>query len=445
MHNVWNEKVAECSAYFKRKSSYARVMEAMAQKWKRYGRAAGIIRLEEPSTEEREALEGFLGDLVLESSAGILRFSMAGFEEALQRTRFQGIPLEDLLSAYLGETILSNRQSQEQKKRRRESFLGGLLKNAVDAYGAESRNAAWMRCLISQRKYGYHLLTGLYEQNTDHAAAQAEYVYRAAAFLEERPGIRMAVLGSEITGNPHQFDRNTDTGKLLIQALSFFNGGKPVQSAEDVLALYVMSGMKPDDISSFTTAYGIHLGTDYGLHPAYEGFIQHGESYLVSLSNLSRIKSVHVKGNIVYAVENQMVFSQLCEALEGREAGLLCTSGQVKTASLILLDLLCASGCKVLYCGDLDPEGISIAAKLVERGNGAVIPWHMTREDYEISISNECIGDKSRHLLERVQLSCLMDARDAVLEGGRAGYQEKLLDRMLADILQYSCSLEMRL
>lgn len=422
-----------CMAYFRQNSAYDRAFQLMRKKWEKYGRIAGFIRLEYASEQERETLERFLGKNFFEKT---IRFSMAEFDAALQKTRFRGIALEELLGAYFGKTLITTKAQKELEAQQKEKFFQALSAWAEATYGSAGRCGTWLFRMRTERKYGYHLILGEYTKDPHVAQQQVKAVCQAIEFIKNRNGVRLAVLGAEITQNPHAFDRNTVSGRLMIQALSCLNGDMECQNAEDILSLYYMAGIKPDDISSFTTAYGIHFYTAEGEHPAYLGFIKNAEPYIVTLSNLSNIEQVRIKGKYVYVVENQMVFSYLCEALEGREVALVCTSGQLKTASLILLDLLSNAGYILYYSGDFDPEGLGIAEKVIRRSNGNAKLWHMTKCDYEAAISNETISQESLRKLEKIDLECFSGVKAAILKSKKAGYQEQLLEKLLTDILR---------
>jgi uncharacterized protein (TIGR02679 family) len=59
---------------------------------------------------------------------------------------------------------------------------------------------------------------------------------------------------------------------------------------------------------------------------------------------------------------------------------LVCTSGWPNTAVIELLRQLAAAGASLAYHGDLDGEGLRIAAYVIAK-SGAV-PWRMTTADY---------------------------------------------------------------
>lgn len=425
------ERLEECIAYFTQRKGFNRAFQAMQKKWRQYGRPAGIVKIEKPSAKERQALEGFFAE---DFSEGSIRFSMKEWEAVLGQTRFSGITLEELLKGYFKENLVTSQEEKLRKAEKKAFFFQELLDTAVHICGQESMAVRWLNQVVNEKRYGYQMICKEYAKDQETTSRQVEAVCRGMGFLERKKGIRLAVLGAEVTKNPHEFDRNTAAGNLLIQGLGCINGGMVCKSAEDILMLYYASGIRPDDISSFTTAYGIHLYTEEGEHPASKGFIEMGEPFVVTLSNLSRIKSAGAKHKKVYVIENQMVFSHLCEGIKGREAALLCTSGQVKTASWLLLDLLCEAGCRIFYCGDLDPEGIGIAEKILARAGACAQLWHMSKADYDLSVSEEDISPERLNKLEKIRHPALAEVKEAVLRRKKAGYQEQLIEVLQAEI-----------
>ena len=63
----------------------------------------------------------------------------------------------------------------------------------------------------------------------------------------------------------------------------------------------------------------------------------------------------------VYVMENPAVFSAILDANDNsRLPPLVCTSGPLSVAALLLLDELVAAGGILYYSGDFDPEGLQI-------------------------------------------------------------------------------------
>lgn len=298
------------------------------------------------------------------------------------------------------------------------------------------RNKAYTRMFTEMKKkyIKYGRLTGqILLKNLSEAECSA-LAYLSRGDGNGNKNVRLAVLGAEITKNPHYFDRQNAAGRLLLSALSFIYRVEEPKVQEDVLALYYMAGIMPDDISSYTTCYGIHFYEGDSEHEAYRYFIEKGEKYVLTLSNLSRLTRADSSRKKVFIIENQMVFSQVCDEIGGEEYSVVCTSGQLRTASLFLIDLLLKSGCKLYYCGDIDPEGIEIADRVLARGSGQIFPWRMMTEDYYRSISDEILTERRLKRLDKITNVQLRELAEILKVEKKAGYQEHLIGLMLEDI-----------
>ncbi len=422
----------ECVEYFKNNKAYKRIFVELRRKWKTYGKPSGYIIIRNATQEEKEAIKLVMGKGY---SGSDIKLKVSEFEAALRETKFKDIGLQALLEAYFSESMATNKNVQLEKTNKKRKFFEDTQEELADKH--EYAGAAlWLQKVLSEKKYGYHLLVAEYERSEKEMKTILLYVFQAIARLQQldHQKIRLAVLSAEVTSNPHYFDRGSRAGKLLIHALSFINGITEMQNAEEILTLYYSSGIQLDDISSHTALYGINLYTGEGLHQAYETFIKARESYIVTLSNLNKIVKADCKNKIVFALENPMVFSHLCEGLADRKVSMICTSGQMKTASLLMIDLLCESGCKIYYSGDIDPEGLGIADRVIARHPEYIFPWRMTIEDYELSISNEPLEDTRIKKLDRIKDARLNGVVNALRKEKKAGYQELLIECLVSDI-----------
>ena len=103
-------------------------------------------------------------------------------------------------------------------------------------------------------------------------------------------------------------------------------------------------------------------------------------------------------------------------------------------AGNLLIYMLSNSECEIYYSGDIDPEGIEIADKLLKRGNGRITPWCFSLEDYKNSISNKIISEQSLKKLEKVESDFFKELILKVKEEKKAGYQELILNKMIEEI-----------
>lgn len=422
----------DCVKYFKENKDFKRLFLELRKKWKTYGKASGFIILKNATEREREAIKLVMGKSYSQAD---IKIKVSEFEAALQETKFKGIGLQELLEAYFSESMVTHKDIRLEKVEKRKKYFTEMQKELTDKYGCDGCTA-WLQRTLAEKRYGYNLIVAEYERSRDDLRAMLFHVFQAVRMLQSlnRKKIRLAVLSAEVTSNPHYFDRGSTAGNLLIHVLRYINDAPEPQNAEEILELYYLSGIKPDDISSQTVVYGISLYTNKGPHMAYEAFIKEGEPYHVSLFNLGKIVRADCKSKIVYVVENQMVFSYLCENMAGLPVAMMCTSGQMRTASLVLIDLLCESECKIYYSGDIDPEGLGIADRVISRCPELILPWRMMKEDYEICISNEVLNEARINKLNRIKDRRLQDVVNALRKEKKAGYQELLIESLISDI-----------
>ena len=89
------------------------------------------------------------------------------------------------------------------------------------------------------------------------------------------------------------------------------------------------------------------------------------------------------------------------------------------------MELLAKSGTIVYYSGDFDPEGLLIAQKLSMHYKGEFNYYHMTEDDYMMSLSEEVIHPKRLKMLENITDERLRKVADKLLCCRMVGYQEK--------------------
>ena len=449
------ENNRECAEYFKGQKAYRRCFQELLKKWKSYGKAAGRISLKNASEEERKAIGGLLGKTFYEEN---ICFSFADFEKSLQKTRYAPVEMKKVLEEYFGEELCTNRGRQETARREKQEFWercrSYFRESTETKYFAESKapvadanfageeNSAalsWLQALISEKKYGYHLLNREYQNNPAQAETLVRNVGQALETLKgmEQTGTEspLAVFAAEISGNPHYFDRGTGAGQLLIHGICYLKGGDLPGTAHSWRNLLQNAGVIPDNVSSMLHVYGLRLHRDNGWHPAYEAFCQLGEPCVITMENLRGITKVQAAGQKVYVVENEMVFTWLLNRVGNQKLTLLCTSGQLRAVALEVISLLLDSGADIYYSGDLDPDGLGIADRLWQRFGDHIHMWRMSEEDYEKSLSGEPIDRLGMAKLEHIRHPLLKKTAAAIRKKACAGYQENILEELLGDIL----------
>ncbi len=440
---------AECADYFKSKDAYHRCMEAFRKKWKTLGKAGGRITLSDATEGERRAIGGILGKTFHSED---ICFDFAKFEQGLQATRFAPVDMKGVLEAYFGEPMDTNQGEKRAKEEQKRNFFHDVHAYFFNNFGSESAAFCWLQEVISAKKYGYQQIVKEYNKDSYQAALLAQNVGTALALLESAgesdAGLPLAVFAAKISGNPHYFDRGTAAGQLLQHAVCFWKKTELPANAHQWREALLSVGIVPDNVSSLVHAYGLHLQTKDGWHPAYEAFCGWMEPYVITMENLKRVTGVLAEGGRVYIVENEMVFCYLLDHIgekvqkksvcsgetQNKKITLLCTSGQLRTVARELISLILDSGAEIYYSGDIDPDGIGIADRLWQKFGNRIHIWRMAPADYAAGISKEVIDYNGLAKLEHIRHPLLKQTAESVKEKGRAAYQENLLEELLGDI-----------
>lgn len=416
----------ECVSYFKNNRGYKKIFQQMREKWRSYGKISGNIIVNNPTLEEREAVKKFLG---IVSDSKKIKFKMLDFEKALKESKFNSIELINLLEEYFQEKIIYQKEEKKFIEEERIRFFENIrAKLKIESiYNKEIEKLLDTIILEKSNLFKYGEDNSEVERMIFLSLKAVNYLSN----LDER--VKIAILGAEIAKSPHYFDRGSVAGNFLIYLLCLLFDIEEIKGAENILEVYYKANIEVDSVSNYVACFGIRLYTKLEEHGAYSEFIKNSEEYLVTLSNLSKIVKADSDNKKVFIVENQMVFSYLCECFKNRNISILCTSGQLKTAALILIDMLCEAGCKIYYSGDFDPEGIEIAEKLIQRDKN-IVPWCFSKENYKISISENIISDERLKKLDKIENTYFKELIEEIKIEKKAGYQELLLDKMVKDI-----------
>lgn len=424
----------ECANYLKNNPAYGRLMKELQKKWRVYGRVAGSITLKNASESEQRAIGGIVGKTLKEET---VKVSFQEFEQGLQKTRFAPIDMKLVFEAYFEDSLYTNKEQKVQEQMAKDDFFDTLFLFLENCTKKTSVAVLWISELQKQKKYGYQMLMKEFGVDSEKAEILAQNVCKALIRLEEMDNEEclLAVFSATISGNPHYFDRGTTASQLLTHAICFWKKYDFPKKAYEWREYMQEVGIVSDNIASMVHAFGVQLETKEGMHPACEAFIQRKEPYVLTVENLKSITGTKAKNNVVYIVENEMVFLHLIESVKERDITLLCTSGQLRVAAFQLLDVFVKDDVIIYYSGDLDAEGMDIADRLWQRYGDKVRIWRMDVEDYNKSISQELLSERQLAKIEHLKNPTLNNTAKLVREKKRAGYQENLLEQLLGDIM----------
>lgn len=424
-----NEQARACAAYFQSRPAYRRILSELLKKYRSYGRPAGIVRLDDASREECDAARSIFG----RPFSPPLHFQAAQFETALQQTRFQGVCLKDVLEIYFDTEIRTKNELREAGNSRFSNILAQILEQTDN-----DACIRWLQTLEDPQSGGYQLLRREAAKDPEGTRRALLQACRSLELLARRAQgtVRLAVLSAQATSDPHALDSGTLCGKLFLYLLAFRSDLAAPANAEQRDSVYYENGILCDSISSLVTQVGLVLLAGTEEHPACRLFRQRREICTLSLASLSGLTGARSPSGRAYIVENEMVFTQLCDRAPQFHSPLICTSGQPSVAALRLLDLLAGEGTQLFYAGDFDGKGLSIAAQLCARYPELLRPWHMTPDDYALCRSDVPLGEASRSLLQGCAGTALEPSAETVKQFNRAGYQELLIPLLEADLTE---------
>ena len=442
-----DELIAECVSYFKNNHGFKRTFFLIRKKYESLGTLGGTVVLNNLKEEEKEALTGLFRKDYYKKSAS---FKVEAFIKALDNTRFQGLDFTQILEKYFGEKLLSKKEEKALYEAEKQLYF----KNIIEIFGG-TRAELWLEDLLHNKDNAFRIISIKYDEDKKQLNKILTYVcsaYNALSF-DENNVIRLALFSSNITKNPHSFDANTDCGNLLVYAICHNLKLKYPDNAEELNEVLYRAGLITDEVSNYTLCSGVlaylgeeeHFCKDVLLckdvhlckdeHIGWRGFYEAIEPLQVSLWNLSKINKVISPKGKVYVFENPTVFSEVLHRIGYTKPSLMCTFGNFKLASLILLDKLVKGGAVIYYSGDFDPEGIVMAEKLKQRYGEKIILWRYTKEDYIGIKSNIYIEDYRMKKMNNIKSKELKEIIEAIGINKVAGYQELLIDKYIDDIL----------
>ncbi len=465
------EALVECVAYFKSKKGFHRLMNGLKEKYVSLGHIGGTMILSHLSSEEKETLEGFFGKNFREHKSATI--SAAKFQEALNHSRFDGVSLEELLQSYFGGLLETKKERLSNLQRKYKDFFQNILKDYQNTLSGR-----WLLEVVECRGNEYQYLIQKYKESKTELEILLRTTLSAGNALPVLDGHkeRLAVFAAKQCGDPHYFDEGTSGNRLLtyiirkyvtregagsnhtINSNHVYSARKEYYQTELKNELFYYAGLLKDDISNYTMIYGLRCRKENGeFHQGVEGYCKERQPVFLTLLTLGEVVSIQPAQSKrsmqweqsnqtkrleqsnqselkkVYIVENPAVFAELAATVpEG--TSLVCTNGQLRLASLVLLDLLYKEGYQMYYAGDFDPEGLVIADRLKRRYEEQLYLWRYGVEDYRYAISNVKLSELRLKKLQGLGNSDLIRVGKYLEEEKLAGYQEKLIPWYEGDI-----------
>ncbi|RYL95840.1 DUF2399 domain-containing protein [Sporolactobacillus sp. THM7-4] len=408
--------------YFSGKTLYVNLFSQARKTYHQYGKLTGTFKLDDLNQTEKKQLALFLSlpDFQLNEKKRI-RWSL--FEKAYAASRFGDRPLIEVMGRVLRRPFTTKSEDEARKASREENFIK-LIENEMPT----------LRFLLDMG--AGKPLYDWYTENKNEAILGLKAIQTALTRLPEKL-TRLPYFSYQVTGNPHTFDVGGRIGKMFIHVLQMKrqsdHSAEALSRTEFYSDVLMSFHLVRDDVMNFTTVNGLLAKSGGVEHPMWRASVDTHVSWNVPVRHLLEVDEVHpARGKDVYLVENSGVYSTFLDARP--ELALVCTNGQFRLATWLLLEKLAESGCRLHYSGDFDPEGLLMADQILQRFPGQVELWDMDFEHYLLSNPAIPISGQRLQKLKLIKSPELSRLAGQMQSIKRAGYQEAISQMLLGKV-----------
>lgn len=203
------------------------------------------------------------------------------------------------------------------------------------------------------------------------------------AALPTSGGESLSAFAARVTGRAHALDDGSPLGTLALGAARALAGLEPPgpdeSTAEARREAWAAVGVLCDELSSIVLTLGLPGdASTTGRLLAAAGPV--GEPVWLTLRQLVRCPPQWHPIGFVLIVENPSVIAGAADTLGASSPPIVCTNGQPRAATMVLLRSLAAAGVRLRHHGDFDWGGLRIGNLLHRRL--PVEPWEFDRDAY---------------------------------------------------------------
>lgn len=427
--------------YFLKNIEFKKILKAIKEKYESYGDFKGILKIKNPKLEEKNAISGITGESYTTKDINI---KLEKFISAFQNTKFADIDFLKVMNIYFNEEIVYKKDKEYEERKKRETFFSDIYLWHKDTKGGE-----WLEQEVNNGK-AYSLIVKEYN-NADNKEKKVklekelEYVIKAInqinVLKEEKEYNPLPIFAAKISGDPHFFDLDKFSGKILIYAMIYLFDEKYPNNAEERAELYLKSGILIDELSNNTAISGLRGIENNKYKKSWDNFIEEKEYFIVPLAGVLKIDTIEAERNEIFIFENPAVFSYVFNYFKEKNniiLPMICGYGQIKLSSLIIMDKAVKNGIKLYYSGDIDPEGLQIADKLKKRYGENIKLILYTEEVIEKYSSEVNISEISIKKCESIEDENLKKISEKIKKNKKKCFQEAFLNEIIEKITQIS-------
>lgn len=275
--------------------------------------------------------------------------------------------------------------------------------------------------------------TGLLRRLAGGAPERArELVEQAVAVLDLLPanGQPLSVLAASGAGGGHRLDPDQPLATLVLRAASLLGEVPPGEGAEWRRTVWASVGVLAGELTNPVLTLNLPGDPRTVTGRALALWTEAGQPVHLTARQLLRDPPdlSGLQGRDVFVCENPTVVAEAANRLGADAAPLICANTHPGGAATVLLRQLGASGARLLYHGDFDWPGITIANGMLARFGA--LPWRLDAGAYQSA------ADEDGPPLRGRSVTATWDPAltQAMRELGVKVEEERVLDNLLADL-----------
>ncbi len=453
-------------AFFKQ-AVWTRLMAALYTKYIEQGQIRGRVVLSQCTPDEQREIARFLSKPLSPSTDVSVR--LTDFQQALKSSFACELP--EFLQALFPEYVHLTRPQQKELQAKSQQTFDRKLSALIENLPSDSLGLSW----LTRGKHGRDAIFRQHKNEPsgtqEHTLHMLQMVVEALNQLPAPPSFQyLSHFALRISGDPHFFDVNTTSGRLLLYALTDLRELSPSEIDTDSAAenqqesamlgieqdhwrhlLYYEVGLLLDTISSTVAVF--HLKEAWGGNGQRDTLLaQAGERILVlPLRQLLVWEKLWPFSKHVYVFENPQVFEVIVDRLLQKHTTsattqqekvpilptLICTAGWPSVAAIRLLSLLIESSPDVQlhYSGDFDLQGLRIARYFLARYPQHCHLWCFDPDSYLTALHDRGAVLEKNEIARLQNLPNMFSPLVSVMQQERKkAYHEGITDRLLEDI-----------
>lgn len=391
------------------------IMDRLAERMSRGRPLTGLIVHAQATSEERRALDDFLG-----------RRSTVGDRLSLRLDELQRTLDAAGLAACLADAVLVCRgpiENQRAAAERRRDEWDALFNESIAPCAAKPLLSGWVEALFRDGT--------LKRISRGDVAVAARLMSGAWQVISRVPDsqVLLANLAAECAGDSHALDRGQPLATLCLRAIAVLHGIDGQGGASARRQAWAALGVIIDDLSSPVLTFNLRGTAGSGLGQLLQLYREQAQPAFLTyrqLQDANAFVPLEPALRRVFVCENPSVISAAARELGSHCHPLVCTNGQPNSAVHLLLSQLRAAGAELWCHADLDWAGLGIVDQLV-REHGAM-PWRMGVEDYQAASAAVPLEPQPCSARWSPNLA------DAIRARGSAVFEEQVISTLLEDL-----------